>query len=59
MGGAVARRDSAPRERPREEWIEIPVPAIIDEPTFARAQELLHQNKVHARRSSRAWCRDW
>jgi site-specific DNA recombinase len=26
------------------------VPALIDEPTFARAQELLHENKVHARR---------
>ncbi len=50
MGGAVPRRDSAPRERPREEWIELPVPAIVDEPTFARAQELLHENKVHARR---------
>ena len=50
MGGAVVRRDSAPCERPREEWIEIPVPAIIDEPTFARAQELQHENKVHARR---------
>ena len=50
MGGAALRRDSAPCERPREEWIEIPVPAIIDEPTFARAQELLHENKVHARR---------
>ena len=36
--------------KPREEWIEIPVPAIVDEPTFARAQELLHENKVHARR---------
>ena len=50
MGGAVPRRDTAPRERPREEWIEIPVPALIDEQTFARAQELLHENKVHARR---------
>ncbi len=48
MGGAVPRRDTAPRERPREEWI--PVPALIDEQTFARAQELLHENKVHARR---------
>ena len=50
MGGAVVRRDSAPCERPREDWIEIPVPAILDEATFARAQELLHENKVHARR---------
>ena len=39
MGGAVPRHNSAPRERPREEWIEIPVPAIADEPTFAREQE--------------------
>lgn len=48
-GGAVTR-DSANHERPREEWIEIPVPAIVEELTFARAQELLHENKVHARR---------
>ena len=48
-GGAVSR-DSASHERPREEWIEIPVPAIVEELTFARAQELLHENKVHARR---------
>ena len=50
MGGTVVRRDSAPCERPREDWIEIPVPAILDEATFAQAQELLHENKVHARR---------
>ena len=50
MGGAVVRRDSAACERPREDWIEIPVLAILDEATFARAQELLHENKVHARR---------
>jgi hypothetical protein len=46
----VPTRDSANHERPREEWIEISVPALIDEPTFARAQELLHENKVRARR---------
>src|SRR6266852_8814336 len=28
-------------ERPREEWIEIPVPALVSEESFARAQELL------------------
>ena len=50
MGGAVVRRDSARCERPREDGIEIPVPAILYEATFARAQELLHENKVHARR---------
>jgi site-specific DNA recombinase len=48
--GGIATRDSANHERPREEWIEIPVPALLDEPTFARAQELLQENKVRARR---------
>ena len=50
LRGGAASRDSAHHERPREEWIEIPVPAIVDESTFARAQELLHENKVHAPR---------
>src|SRR6266849_1135421 len=48
--GGLATRNSANQERPREEWIEIPVPTLIDEPTFARAQELLQENKVRARR---------
>ena len=50
MRGGTATRDSANHERPREEWIEIPVPALVDEPTFARAQERLQENKVQARR---------
>jgi len=48
--GGVPTRDSAHHERPREDWIEIPVPALIDEPIFARAQELLQDNKVRAQR---------
>jgi site-specific DNA recombinase len=48
--GGLTTRNSANHERPREEWIEIPVPALIDEPTFVRAQELLHENNVRARR---------
>ena len=48
--GGTATRDSAHHERSREEWIEIPVPALIDEPIFARAQELLQENKVRAQR---------
>jgi hypothetical protein len=32
------------RERPREEWIAITVPAIIDADTFARAQQVSHEN---------------
>lgn len=42
-GGAA--RCSSNRERPREEWLEIKVPAIIDEDTFALAQDLLERNK--------------
>ena len=34
LRGGAASRDSANHERPREEWIEIPVPAIVDESTF-------------------------
>jgi site-specific DNA recombinase len=50
LRGGTATRNSASHERPREEWIEIPVPALIAEETFARAQELLQENKAHARR---------
>ena len=41
---------TAGHERPREEWIEIPVPALVSEESFARAQELLHENKIRSRR---------
>ena len=50
LRGGMSKRDSAGHERPREEWIEIPVPALVSEESFARAQELLQQNKIRARR---------
>ena len=50
LRGGMTSRNSANQERPREEWIEIPVPALIADETFARAQELLHENKVRSRR---------
>jgi site-specific DNA recombinase len=50
LRGGIGSRDSAHHERPRVDWIEIEVPAIIDEDTFARAQELLEQNKKLATR---------
>jgi site-specific DNA recombinase len=50
LRGGIAPRDSASHERPREEWIEIPVPAIITEKTFALAAERLQANKDHAPR---------
>jgi site-specific DNA recombinase len=48
--GGVVSVSSAGHERPREEWIEIPVPALVSEERFARAQELLHENKIRSRR---------
>ena len=48
--GATTPSSTAGHERPREEWIEIPVPALVTEESFARAQELLHQNKIRSRR---------
>ncbi len=50
LRGGISQRDSAGHERPRSEWIEIAVPAIINDQTFALAQEALEHNKVHAAR---------
>src|ERR1700674_998561 len=48
--GGFVSSESDGHERPREEWIEIPVPALVSEESFARAQELLHENKIRSRR---------
>ena len=48
--GGLGSRDSAHHERPRGDWIEIAVPALIGEDTFARAEEMLEENKIHAPR---------
>jgi len=48
--GVTTPSMTAGHERPREEWIEIPVPALVAEESFARAQELLRENKVRSRR---------
>jgi site-specific DNA recombinase len=45
LRGGFSPRTSANRERCREQWIEIPVPAIVSEEDFALAQERLEQNK--------------
>ena len=39
-------------ERPREEWLEIPVPALLDADTWERAQRRLADNKRYAARNS-------
>jgi len=48
--GATTPSNTAGHQRPREEWIEIPVPALVTEETFARGQELLYHNKIRSRR---------
>src|ERR1700676_2669848 len=48
--GGHSSRCGAHRERPRLEWIEIAVPALVSEATFALAQEQLERNKHHSPR---------
>ena len=43
--GGFSPRCSSNRERPRANWIEIPVPPIVREEIFALAEERLEQNK--------------
>ena len=50
LRGGTANRNSANHERPREDWIEIAVPALVSEESFARAQELLQENKARSKR---------
>jgi site-specific DNA recombinase len=50
LRGGNAPRDCTRQERPRDEWIEIPVPPIITEETFALAAEQLQANKERAAR---------
>jgi site-specific DNA recombinase len=52
LRGGLATRNSANHERPRTEWVEIPVPALVSEETFALAQENLDFNKQHGPRST-------
>jgi len=50
LKGGLGTRDSASHERPRTDWIEIPVPALVSEATFARAEECLAQNQQQSPR---------
>ena len=43
-------RNSANHERPRQDWIEIPVPALVSEETFELAQEQLERNRRYSPR---------
>ena len=55
LRGGFASRDSAGHERPREEWIEIPVPALVSDTAFDLAQERLQDNKRFSPRRTVEW----
>ena len=40
-------------EKPREDWIEIPVPALVSQKHFERAREQLEANKRYAKRRTK------
>ena len=48
--GVTTPNYTAGHDRPREVWIEIPVPALVSEESCARAQELLQENRVRSKR---------
>ena len=53
LRGGVATGTTGGHEKPRDEWIEIPVPAIVSEETFALAEERLEKNKIHSPRRTK------
>jgi site-specific DNA recombinase len=54
LQGRTVPRPVKTVDRPRQEWTEIPVPAIVDQDTFARVQQRLADNKRFATRGSKA-----
>ena len=52
-------RNSASYERPRQDWIEIAVPALVDERTFAFAQEQLEKNRADAQSNQPCYKECW
>lgn len=48
--GGFSSRGSAFQARPKSDWIEIPVPAIIEDQLFFRAEEKLEENKRYAKK---------
>ena len=53
LQGRTVPRPVKAVDRPREEWTEIAVPAIVDQDTFARVQQRLEDNKKFATRGAR------
>jgi len=53
LEGRSVPRASKTVDRPRDEWIEIPVPAIVTAGTFQRAAQRLADNKRYAARNTK------
>jgi len=51
--GRTVPRQVRTRDRPREEWTGIPVPALVDEETFDRVQQRLADNRRFASRNTK------
>ena len=52
LAGRSTPRHYTVVERPREDWLEIPVPALVAEDTWHRVQRRLEDNKRYASRNS-------
>jgi site-specific DNA recombinase len=52
--GGFSTRSSTSRERDAQEWIAVPVPALVSEDIFAMAQERLIENKRFSARRTKA-----
>jgi len=51
--GGYSARCGANRERPKDQWIEMAVPALVSEETFARAAEKLTENRRFSSRNTK------
>jgi site-specific DNA recombinase len=50
ISGRARRGETGAHERPRDQWIEVPVPSLVAEETFALAAERLIENKKFSSR---------
>jgi len=53
QAGRATPRNYTVTDRARQDWLEIPVPALVDEDTWARVQRRLEDNKRYASRNSK------
>src|SRR5664279_1926776 len=51
--GGYTSRNVCSKEKPREEWIGIPVPPIVTQEIFGIVQERLKDNKQHSQRNTK------